>query len=128
MNENLIEIISKIKKLSIFELQNLIKELETVFNIDTTNMLMQTSSQASNNTAVEKEVEQTEFTVTLTKVPADKKIAVLKVVRTLTGLGLKESKEIVDNTPKVLKSNVSKKDAEQIKEDFNTVGAEVEIN
>lgn len=88
MNENLIEIISKIKKLSIFELQNLIKELETVFNIDTTNMLMQTSSQASNNTAVEKEVEQTEFTVTLTKVPADKKIAVLKVVRTLTGLGL----------------------------------------
>lgn len=128
MKENIKEIVLKIQELSIFDLQNLIKELETIFNIDSTNLMTQGTKKDIEETIVEKPLEQTEFTVSLIKVPADKKIAVLKIVRTLTGLGLKESKEIVDNTPKVIKSNISRQEAEQIQKDFNAVGAEIQIN
>lgn len=128
MKESIKSIISQINELSIFELQNLIKELEVTFNIDSSNMLSSNSNQKSEEVVAEKVAEQTEFNISLIKVPADKKIAVLKVVRTLTGLGLKESKDIVDNTPKVLKTNISKQEAEQIQKDFVALGAEILIN
>lgn len=127
MQKNIIEIVSKIKELSIFDLQNLIKELEDTFNIDSKSIFSQNTVQNIEENNVEKIEEQTEFTISLVKVPADKKIAVLKVVRTLTGLGLKESKEIVDNTPKVLKTNISKQESEQIQKEFMSLGAEVTI-
>ena len=71
--------------------------------------------------------EKTEFTVMLDEVPADKKIAVLKVVRSLTGLGLKEAKELVDGAPKPLKEGVAKDEAEALKTQLEEAGAEVEI-
>ena len=71
--------------------------------------------------------EQTEFSLILEDVPADKKIAILKIVRTMTGLGLKEAKELVESAPKLVKEGVSKDDVEAAKKDFEAVGAKVTI-
>ncbi|HEY9860654.1 MAG TPA: 50S ribosomal protein L7/L12, partial [Candidatus Obscuribacterales bacterium] len=71
--------------------------------------------------------EQTEFTVMLDEVPADKKIAVLKVVRVLTGLGLKEAKDLVEAAPKAVKENIAKGDAEDAKKQLEEAGAKVTI-
>jgi large subunit ribosomal protein L7/L12 len=71
--------------------------------------------------------EKTTFDVTLTDVPADKKIAILKIVRNVTGLGLKESKEIVDNVPKLLKEGASKEESENIKKEIDAAGGKVTI-
>ena len=70
---------------------------------------------------------QTEFNVILEEVPADKKIAVLKVVRALTGLGLKEAKDLVEATPKPVKENVKKEEAEDVKKQLEEVGAKISI-
>jgi large subunit ribosomal protein L7/L12 len=79
--------------------------------------------------AVVEEVEQkTSFDIVLQEVPADKKIAILKVVRNFTGLGLKESKEIVDNVPKLLKEGVSKEEAEKVKKEIEEIGGKVAMN
>lgn len=71
--------------------------------------------------------EQTEFEISLTEVPSDKKIAILKVVRNVTGLGLKESKEIVDNVPKVLKEGISKGEIDAIQKELEEAGAKVAV-
>jgi large subunit ribosomal protein L7/L12 len=77
--------------------------------------------------AAEPEEEKTEFDVVLEEVPADKKIAVLKVVRTLTGLGLKEAKDLVESTPKAVKEAISKGDAEAAKKELEEAGGKVAI-
>ena len=71
--------------------------------------------------------EKTEFDLVLEEVPADKKIAVLKIVRTLTGLGLKEAKDLVESTPKTLKEGVSKSDAEAAQKDLEAAGAKCAV-
>jgi large subunit ribosomal protein L7/L12 len=77
--------------------------------------------------AAEPEEEKTEFDVMLEEVPADKKIAVLKVVRSLTGLGLKEAKELVEAAPKPVKEGVSKDDAEDAKKQLEEAGGKVSV-
>jgi large subunit ribosomal protein L7/L12 len=72
--------------------------------------------------------EKTSFDVILTEVPAEKKISILKAIRNLTGLGLKESKDIVDNVPKVVKEGVTKEESDNIKKELETAGAKVSIN
>jgi len=72
--------------------------------------------------------EKTEFTVMLEDVPADKKIAVLKVVRNLTGLGLKEAKELVESAPKAVQENIAKDAAEDVKKQLEEAGAKVALN
>ena len=71
--------------------------------------------------------EKTQFDIILSDVPADKKIAILKIVRNITGLGLKESKDIVDNVPKVLKESVSKEESETIKKEIEAAGGKVTL-
>ena len=71
--------------------------------------------------------EQTEFSVTLKEYPADKKVTVIKVIRELTGLGLKEAKDLVEGVPSTVKEGVSKKDADDIKKQLEEAGAAVEI-
>ena len=71
--------------------------------------------------------DQTEFDVVLENVPADKKIAVLKIVRTVTGLGLKEAKELVDSAPKTIQAGISKSDAEESKKQLEEAGAVVAL-
>jgi large subunit ribosomal protein L7/L12 len=71
--------------------------------------------------------EQTEFTVTLKEYPADKKVTVIKVIREITGLGLKEAKDLVEGAPALIKDGVSKADAETIKKKLDEAGAKVEV-
>ncbi len=117
-NEQLIEHISK---MSVLDLANLVKELETKFGVSAAPVAV--AGAAGPAAAVE---EQTEFTVMLTD-GGDKKINVIKEIRTITGLGLKEAKDLVEGAPKVVKEGISKADAEAIKKTLEGAGAKVEL-
>jgi large subunit ribosomal protein L7/L12 len=129
MNEKLNTIIDQLKSLTLLEAAELVKEIESVFGVDTSVSVGNVGAIAVQPVAAAAEVveEKTTFDVTLSEVPADKKIAILKVVRNVTGLGLKESKDIVDNVPKLLKEGISKEDSETIKKDIEAAGGKVSI-
>lgn len=123
-------IIEKIKTLTITELNSLIESLESEFDIQKSAYLGTITNVAvdsSSNEDTVEVVEKTTFDLILESIPSDKKIAVLKVVRNITGLGLKESKEIVDNLPKTIKTNMDKLDCENLKIEFESLGAVVSI-
>jgi large subunit ribosomal protein L7/L12 len=129
MNEKLNSIIEQLKTLTLLEAAELVTEIEKTFGVDTS---VQTAAVALNNlpaatATVEAVEEKVAFDVVLTEVPADKKIAILKIVRNLTGLGLKESKEIVDNVPKLLKEGITKDESESIKKEMEAAGAKVTV-
>jgi len=128
MSEKLNTIIEQLKSLTLLEASELVTEIEKVFGVDTSvsvaNVAMAAPVAAAPAEAAE---EKTAFDITLTDVPADKKIAVLKIVRNVTGLGLKESKDIVDNVPKLLKEGASKDESENIKEEVEAAGGKVTI-
>jgi len=130
MTSKIENIIQDLKTLTLLEAAELVKEIEDVFGVDAsvsnTGMLMMNPG-ASSGTSDAAEQEQTEFDVLLEAVPAPKKIAILKVVRSLTGLGLIEAKKLVESAPKVLKEAISKEDAEDIKEKLEAAGATVVI-
>lgn len=129
MNEKLESIISQLKTLTLLEAAELVKEIETTFGVDTSAAVGPVVSNvgAVAVSSAEAAEEKTAFDITLTDVPADKKIAVLKIVRNVTGLGLKESKDIVDNVPKMLKEGATKEESETIKKEFEAAGAKVSI-
>ena len=114
------EIIQAIKEMSVLDLNELVKACEEEFGVSASAPV----GTATAATAVAEE--QTEFEVVLTAV-GDQKIKVIKVVRELTGLGLKEAKELVDGAPKTLKEAVTKEDAESMKVKLTEVGATVEV-
>lgn len=117
-NEQLIEHISK---MSVLDLANLVKELETKFGVSAAPVAV--AGAAGPAAAVE---EQTEFTVILAD-GGEKKINVIKEIRTITGLGLKEAKDLVEGAPKMVKEGISKADAEAIKKTLEAAGAKVEL-
>jgi large subunit ribosomal protein L7/L12 len=117
-NEQLIEHISK---MSVLDLANLVKELEEKFGVSAAPVAV--AGAAGPAAVVE---EQTEFTVILAE-GGEKKINVIKEIRTITGLGLKEAKDLVEGAPKVVKEGISKADAEAIKKTLEGVGAKVEL-
>lgn len=123
------EIVEHIKGMTVMDLSNLVKELEEELGVTAAAPMMMggmmPAAGGAAAAAVEEE-EKTEFDVVLTDVGAQK-IKVIKVVRTLTGLGLKEAKELVEGAPKTVKEAVSKEDAEKAKKEFEEVGAKVEI-
>jgi len=123
--ENIIE---ELKTLTLLEAAELVQKIEQTFNVDTSVgggvMMMAGTATAEAAPAVE---EKTEFDVILDKVPADKKIAILKVVRTITGLGLKEAKELVDTAPKTIQASTTKDVAENTKKQLEEAGASVLI-
>lgn len=124
------DIISHIKNMTVFELSTLIKALEDELGVKAAGpammaMPMMGAGPGAAEAAPAKE-EQTEFDVILKDV-GDKKINVIKVVRELTGLGLKEAKELVESAPKPVKEGISKDEAEKAKAKFVEVGATVEI-
>jgi large subunit ribosomal protein L7/L12 len=130
MNEKLNTIIEQLKTLTLLEAAELVKEIEKTFGVDTSIQAAPIAINASiggNAAPVEAVEEKVSFDVLLTEVPADKKIAILKIVRNVTGLGLKESKDIVDNVPKVLKEGVTKDESETIKKEMEAAGAKVTI-
>lgn len=119
------EIISAIENMTVLELAELVKELQDKFGVTAAAPVAVAAAPAAGG-AEAAESEQTEFDVILAN-SGDQKIKVIKVVRELTGLGLKEAKDLVDNAPKPVKEKVSKEEAEQIKAKLAEVGATVEI-
>ena len=123
-SEKITKFIEDIKALTVLELNELVKALEEEFGVSAAAQVAVVAGAADGTAPAA--AEQTEFTVELKEVGANK-MAVIKAVRDLTGLGLKESKEIVDNAPKTVKENVSKEDAEAAKAALEAAGAVVEL-
>ena len=117
------QLIADIKAMSVLELAELVKALEEDFGVSAAATAVAVAGPA---VAAEAAEEKTEFDVILKDVGAEK-IKVIKVVRELTGLGLKEAKEVVDNAPKPVKEGIAKEDAEKIVAAFKEVGATCEI-
>ena len=122
--EKVMNLVEEVKGLTVLELSELVKTLEEVFGVSAAAPVAMMGAGAA--AAAPAEEEKTEFTPTLTEIGANK-IGVIKVVRELTGLGLKEAKELVDGAPKAIKENVSKDEAEAIKAKLEEAGAKVEI-
>ena len=119
-------LIEEIKKLSVTELAELVKALEEEFGVSAAAPVAMMAGPAAGGGEAAAAEEQTEFDVVLTVV-GDKKIQVIKVVRAVTGLGLKEAKEVVDGAPKPVKEKVAKEEADDIKAKLEEVGATIEI-
>lgn len=117
------QLIADIKAMSVLELSELVKALEEEFGVSAAATAVAVAGSAAEAAEVE---EKTEFDVILKEVGSEK-IKVIKTVRELTGLGLKEAKEVVDNAPKAVKEGVSKEEAEKIAAAFKEVGATCEI-
>ncbi|MCM0604999.1 MAG: 50S ribosomal protein L7/L12 [Xanthomonadaceae bacterium] len=116
------QVVSFIENMSVLDLSQLVKELETKFGVSAASPVAAVGAAAAGPVAEAK----TEFTVVLAAA-GDKKIDVIKEVRTITGLGLKEAKDLVEGAPKPLKEGVAKKDAEEMKKKLEAVGAKVEL-
>ncbi len=123
MSDKVVKLIEDVKALTVLELSELVKALEEEFGVSAAAPVAVAAAAPAAAAAVE---EQTEFDVIL-KAAGANKIQVIKVVRELTGLGLKEAKEVVDSAPKAVKEGVSKDDAEAVKAKLAEAGAEVEI-
>lgn len=123
-SEKIAKFIEEVKALSVMELAELVKALEEEFGVSAAAMAAAPAAGAA--AAVAEVEEQTEFTVVL-KAPGASKIAVIKAVRELTGLGLKEAKDVVDSAPKAVKENVSKEEADSVAKKLTEAGAEVEV-
>jgi large subunit ribosomal protein L7/L12 len=123
-SEKITKFIEEVKALTVMELSELVKALETEFGVSAA--AMASSAPAAGAAVAAVVEEQTEFTVVL-KGPGANKINVIKAVRELTGLGLKEAKDLVDSAPKNVKENVSKEDAEAVSKKLKDAGADVEV-
>lgn len=116
------QIIEAVKNMTVLELNDLVKAIEEEFGVTAAAPVAVMGGAAAGGAAEEK----TDFDVILASA-GDQKIKVIKVVREITGLGLKEAKELVDNTPKAIKEGVSKEEAEEVKAKLEEVGAGVEV-
>ena len=118
-------ILESIEKLTLLEAAELVKAMEEKFGVSAAAPVAVAAAPVA--AAAPAEDEASEVNVILASVPADKKIAVLKEVRAITGLGLKEAKDLVDGAPKAIKEGAKKEDAEAIKKQLEAAGATVEI-
>jgi len=126
-SEKVAKLIEDVKALTVLELSELVKALEEEFGVSAAAPVAVAAAPAAGGAAAAPAAEEkTEFTVILKDVGAEK-IKVIKVVREVTGLGLKEAKDLVDGAPKPIKENVSKEEAASIEAKFKEVGATVEI-
>ena len=123
MNEKIEKLMEEVKALTVLELNELVKALEEEFGVTAAAPVAAAGAAVAGGAAA---AEQTEFTVVLKDAGANK-IGVIKVVREITGLGLKEAKEMVDGAPKNVKEGASKEDAEAIKAKLTEAGATVEL-
>jgi large subunit ribosomal protein L7/L12 len=120
------EIVDAIAKLSVMEVVELISDLEKKFGVTAAAPVAVAAAPAAGAAAAPAE-EQTEFSVTLQEYPADKKVGVIKVVRELTGLGLKEAKDLVEGVPALVKDAVAKADVDAMKKKLEEAGAKVVV-
>jgi large subunit ribosomal protein L7/L12 len=120
------QVVEYIKGISVLELSQLVKTLESELGVSAAAAMPMGMPMGGGGAAAEKAEEKTEFTATLTEIGAAK-INVIKVVREVTSLGLKEAKDLVEGAPKPIKEGIPKDEAEAIKKKFEEVGAKVEI-
>jgi len=119
------QILDAISSMTVLEVSELVKAMEVKFGVSAAAPVAAAAAGPAAAAAVVEE--QTEFTVTLKAYEADKKIAVIKEVRAVTGLGLKEAKDLVEGAPKALKENITKEEAAKIKEQVTAAGGTVEV-
>ncbi len=121
------EILEAISKMSVMDVVELISDMEKKFNVTAAAPVAVAVAGGAGAAAAAPVEEQTEFTVTLKEYPADKKVTVIKVIREITGLGLKEAKDLVEGVPALVKEGVSKADTDTIKKKLEEAGAKVEV-
>jgi large subunit ribosomal protein L7/L12 len=126
MSEKIDQIVEDLKTLTLLEASELVSKIEETFGVDASASAGGAVVMAAAGPAEEVE-EKTEFDVMLDEVPADKKIAILKVVRSLTGLGLKEAKDLVESAPKLVQEGLSKDAAEDAKTQIEAAGGKVSL-
>jgi len=123
------EVMEKLKSMTLLEAAELVKQIEETFDVDASagggGMMMMAGAPAAAAAPAEAAEEKSEFDLVLEGFPADKKIAVLKLVREITGLGLKEAKEVVESAPKAIKEGASKADCEEAMKKLQELGATV---
>ena len=127
MSDKITQIVEELKTLTLLEASELVTAIEDTFGVDASASVGGGVMMAAGPAAAEEVEEKTEFNVMLDEVPADKKIAVLKVVRTLTGLGLKEAKELVESAPKMVQEALGKDAAEEAKTQIEAAGGKVSL-
>ena len=120
------QILEAVSKLTVLELSQLIKDMEEKFGVSAAAAVAAAAPAAGGGAGAAKAEEQTEFTVMLTAI-GDNKVNVIKAVREVTSLGLKEAKDLVDGAPKAVKEGVSKADADAVAKKLSDAGAKVEI-
>lgn len=121
------EVINYISNMSVLELSELVKDLETKFGVSAAAPIAVAGAAAGGTAGAAAAEEKTAFNLHLDAM-GDKKIDVIKVVRAITGLGLKEAKDLVEGAPKLVKEGLSKEDAEKFKKELEAVGAKVKID
>ena len=128
MAANKDEILDAISKMTVLEVVELISDMEKKFGVTAAAPVAIAAGPAAGAAAAAAPAEeQTEFAVTLKEYPADKKVTVIKVIREITGLGLKEAKDLVEGVPSLVKEGVAKADVEVIKKKLEEAGAKVEV-
>ena len=120
------DVIEFIANMTVLELSELVKELEEKFGVSAAAPVAMMAASPAGDGAAEAAEEKTEFDVILTAA-GDKKIQVIKEVRAITGLGLKDAKDLVDNPPKAVKEGIAKEEAEKVKAQLEEAGAQVEL-
>jgi len=120
------DVLKTLEEMTVLELSDLVKQCEEKFGVSASAPVMAAGMMPAAGGAAEEAEEKTSFTVVL-KAAGGNKIAVIKEIRAITELGLKEAKELVDSAPKEVKENISKEDAEELKKKLEAAGAEVEL-
>jgi large subunit ribosomal protein L7/L12 len=128
MSEKINQIVEELKTLTLLEASELVAAIEETFGVDASASAGGTMVMAAAAPAAEEAEEKTAFNVMLDEVPADKKIAILKVVRSLTGLGLKEAKELVESAPKQVQEGLPKDAAEDAKKQIEDAGGKASLS
>ena len=121
------EILDAISKMSLMEVVELISDMEKKFGVTAAAPVAVAAAPGGAAAAAAPAEEKTEFAVTLKEYPADKKVTVIKVIREITGLGLKEAKDLVEGVPSLVKEGVNKADSDAMKKKLEEAGAKVEI-
>jgi len=121
------EILNAISNMSIMQVVELIADMEKKFGVSAAAPVAVAAAAPGAAAAAAPAEEKTEFSLTLKEYPADKKVTVIKVIREVTGLGLKEAKDLVEGAPSLVKEGISKADVEKIKKSLEDVGAKVEV-
>ena len=127
MSERIDQIVEELKMLTLLEASELVTKIEETFGVDASASTGGGTMVMAAGAVTEEVEEKTEFNVMLDEVPADKKIAILKVVRSLTGLGLKDAKVLVESVPKAVQEGIGKDSAEDAKMQIEAVGGKVSL-